>query len=165
MSTSPPSVDSEQFRNGLSSWASGVTVVTATGPTRIAGITASAFSSVSMEPPLVLVCVAKSSGAHDELCQAPGFAVHVLGREQEELSNRFATAGIDKFDGVDFAAGPFDAPLLEVGAARLVCEHHSAPDAGDHTILIGRVVDVETGLQSPLLYHSRSYGSFRPNSG
>jgi flavin reductase (DIM6/NTAB) family NADH-FMN oxidoreductase RutF len=164
MSTLPPSVDSQLFRDGLSSWASGVTVVTATGPTRIAGLTASAFSSVSVDPPLVLVCISKSSGAHDNLCEAPGFAVHVLGRDQEELSNRFATAGIDKFDGVDFEAGPFDAPLLAVGAARLVCEHHSCPDGGDHSILIGRVIDVEMGIQPPLLYHSRSYGSFSPNS-
>jgi len=160
--TDTPSVDIDQFRAGLSAWASGVTVVTATGPSRIAGMTASAFSSLSVDPPLILVCVAKASGAHDNLCEAPGFAVHILGRDQEELSNRFATAGIDKFDGVDFDAGPYDAPLLAVGAARLVCEHHAAPDGGDHTVLIGRVIDVVTGEQPPLLYHSRSYGTFSP---
>ena len=160
MSTSPPSVDPELFRDGLSAWASGVTVVTATGPDGIVGMTASAFSSVSIEPPLILICVARSSGAHDGLCEAQGFAVHVLGRSQEELSNRFATAGIDKFDGVDFDVGAFDAPLLELGAARLVCAHHAALEGGDHTILVGRVIDVARGEARPLLYHSRAYGSF-----
>jgi len=164
MSTSRPSVDTQSFRDGLSSWASGVTIVTASGPVRIAGLTASAFSSVSVDPPLVMVCIGRSSGAHDNLCEAPGFAVHVLGRDQEDLSNRFATAGIDKFDGIDFEVGPFDTPLLAVGAARLVCERHSTAGGGDHTILIGRVVDVDLGSQQPLLYHSRSYGSFTPNS-
>ena len=158
--TNIPSVDADQFKAGLSAWASGVTVVTATGPERIAGMTASAFASLSVDPPLVVVCVGKASGSHDDLCRAPGFAVHILGRDQEEFSNRFATAGIDKFDGVDFDAGPFDAPLLPVGAARLVCERHDTPDGGDHTILIGRVIDVTMGDQQPLLYHSRSYGSF-----
>jgi flavin reductase (DIM6/NTAB) family NADH-FMN oxidoreductase RutF len=158
--SSPSNVDAQLFKDCLSTWTSGVTVVTASGPRMIVGITASAFSSLSVDPPLVLVCIGRSSGSHDDLVGADGFAVHILSRDQEELSNRFATAGVDKFDGVDFGLGPFDTPLLELGAARLVCERHAMLGGGDHTILVGRVIEAEPGDGEPLLYHSRSYGSF-----
>jgi flavin reductase (DIM6/NTAB) family NADH-FMN oxidoreductase RutF len=109
----------------------------------------------------VLVCVARSSGSHDALVGAEGFAVHVLALDQRELSVRFARAGIDKFAGLEHEVGPFGAPLLPVGVARLVCAREAIPDGGDHTILVGRVTRVDLpesdGEGDPLLHYNRAY--------
>lgn len=153
------SVDPQEFRNALALWASGVTVVTAASPGGPQGMTAASFSSLSLDPPLVLVCIDHRAYSHDPLVAAPGFAVHVLGREQEELSNRFARAGDEKFTPDDWTAGPFGAPILPLGVARLVCAHHAALDGGDHTILVGRVTEIAVGDQRPLLYWDRGYRS------
>ena len=153
----PPSVDPQDFRDALARWASGVTVVTARHDGRPHGMTAASFSSLSLEPPLVLVCVARGAFSHDPLVGAEGFAVHVLGSGQEDLSARFAGAGADKFAGLPDERGPFDAPLLPFGVARLACAHHAALDGGDHTILVGRVVGTELAGTDPLLYCNRSY--------
>ena len=154
---SRPRVDGPVFRDAMSRWASGVTVVTAAGRDGPAGMTASAFSSLSLEPPLVLVCVAHSSTQHDDLIAAPGFAVHLLDVDQRHLSDRFAQKGGDKFAGIPHEIGPFGAPLLDLGLARLVCERENAPVAGDHTILIGRVLHAELSDGDPLVHYSRAY--------
>jgi flavin reductase (DIM6/NTAB) family NADH-FMN oxidoreductase RutF len=155
------SVSGGEFRAALSRWASGVTVVTAAGARGPTGITVSSFASLSLDPPLVLVCVARSSGSHDALVGAEGFAVHVLALDQRELSVRFARAGIDKFAGLEHEVGPFGAPLLPVGVARLVCAREAIPDGGDHTILVGRVTRVDLpesdGEGDPLLHYNRAY--------
>ncbi|MEZ5081252.1 MAG: flavin reductase family protein [Thermoleophilia bacterium] len=152
-----PSVSSQQFRDTLSLWPSGVTVVTAQGPHGPTGMTASSFSSLSLDPPLVLICVARHAKSHDALCGAPGFAVHVLDRTQSELSTRFAKPGYEKFTPQDWEPGPFDAPILPMGVARMVCEHHSATQTGDHTILVGRVISSEITEAEPLLFWNRQY--------
>lgn len=159
--TEPPDVDQQIFRDSMSRWASGVTVVTAAGPDGPAGITASAFSSLSLTPPLVLVCIDHRAGSHDPICTADGFAVHILERRQADLSDRFAGRfGDDKFAGVATEPGAFDAPLLPLGLVRLQCVRHDAPQGGDHTILIGRVVAAELGAGEPLLHYARAYGAF-----
>ncbi|MEQ8835017.1 MAG: flavin reductase family protein [Miltoncostaeaceae bacterium] len=145
------------FRDALARWASGLTVVTARHDGEPVGMTAASFSSLSLDPPLVLVCVARSAYSHDPLVGAPGFAVHILGSGQEEMSSRFASAGAEKFDGLDDERGPFDVPLLPYGVARLVCERHEALAGGDHTILVGRVVSTELAGTDPLLYCNRGY--------
>jgi 3-hydroxy-9,10-secoandrosta-1,3,5(10)-triene-9,17-dione monooxygenase reductase component len=150
-------VDPQGFRDAMSQWASGVSVVTATGPDGPTGMTVSSFSSLSLDPPLVLVCIAQGVGAHDALVDADGFAVHLLAQGQHELSDRFASRGIDKFAGLDYALGPYEAPLLEGGLVRLVCERYAAPAGGDHTILIGRVVRAETTGGEPLVHFDRAY--------
>jgi flavin reductase (DIM6/NTAB) family NADH-FMN oxidoreductase RutF len=83
--------------------------------------------------------------------------VHVLGGHQKDVSNRFAGPPELRFDGIPWEAGPFDAPLLPLGLARLVCAHESATEAGDHTILVGRVVRVEVDDGDPLVYFHRAY--------
>jgi flavin reductase (DIM6/NTAB) family NADH-FMN oxidoreductase RutF len=150
-------VERQAFRDAMSRWASGVTVVTAAGPDGLAGMTASAFSSLSLDPPLILVCVAHSSTQHDALVGAPGFAVHFLGHHQHDLSNRFAQTGGDKFAGLDHRPGPFGAPLLDDVHVRLVCAREETPVAGDHTILIGRVIEAEVSDGEPLLHWNRGY--------
>lgn len=156
---STPSVAPERFRDALALWASGVTVITADSPDGPQGMTAASFSSLSLDPPLVLVCIDHRAYSHDRLIAAPGFAVHVLGREQEDLSNRFARAGDEKFAPDDWSTGAFGAPVLPLGVARLTCAHHAALDGGDHTILVGRVTEIEIGDQPPLLYWDRGYRS------
>ena len=152
------SVSEREFRDALARWASGVTVVTARHGGEPIGMTAASFSSLSLDPPLILICVARSAYSHDGLVGAEGFAVHVLGGEQEEMSSLFARPGADKFAGFPDARGPFDVPLLPYGVARLVCERHALLDGGDHTILVGRVVSAELAGTDPLLYCNRAYG-------
>ena len=152
------SVSENEFRDTLARWASGVTIVTARAGGEPVGMTAASFSSLSLDPPLVLVCVARRAQAHEGLVSAPGFAIHVLGASQAEMSAQFARPGAEKFDAHPVASGPFDVPLLPFGVARLVCEAHSTHDGGDHTILVGRVVSVERSGTDPLLYCNRAYG-------
>jgi flavin reductase (DIM6/NTAB) family NADH-FMN oxidoreductase RutF len=152
------SVSEREFRDTLARWASGVTVVTARNGGEPVGMTAASFSSLSLDPPLVLICIARSASSHDGLVGADGFAVHVLGAEQQEMSSLFARPGTDKFASFPDERGAFDAPLLPFGVARLVCERHSALDGGDHTILVGRVVSTELAGTDPLLYCNRAYG-------
>jgi flavin reductase (DIM6/NTAB) family NADH-FMN oxidoreductase RutF len=151
------SVSGRQFRDALARWASGVTVVTARDGDEPVGMTAASFSSLSLDPPLVLVCVAHTANSHDALVGAPGFAVHVLGSSQGEMSARFAEPGPEKFADFPDQRGPFGAPLLPFGVALLICAHHAALDGGDHTILVGRVVDTDLAGSDPLVYCNRAY--------
>ena len=149
------SVSERRFRDTLARWPSGVTVVTARDGDEPVGMTAASFSSVSLDPPLVLVCVARAELPRRP-GRAPGFAVHILGSGQAEVSARFAEPGPEKFDDFPDELGPFGAPLLPFGVALLVCAHHAALDGGDHTILVGRVVD--TGLAGTDPHHcNRGY--------
>jgi len=152
------SVSERDFRDTLARWASGVTVVTARHDGERVGMTAASFSSLSLHPPLVLVCVAHSANSHPGLVGAPGFAIHVLGAEQDQMSSLFSRPGPDKFRDFPDERGPFDAPLLPFGVARMVCAAHSTLEGGDHTILVGRVVRTELAGTDPLLYCNRAYG-------
>ena len=118
---------------------------------------ATATVKLSLDPPLVLVCVARDANSHDALVAAPGFAVHILGSAQDEVSRQFAEPGPLKFEDYPDQSGPFDVPLLPFGVALLVCAHHSALDGGDHTILLGRVVDTDLAGTDPLVYCNRGY--------
>lgn len=155
--TCPEGVSAEEFRAALARWASGVTVVTCRHLDEPVGMTASSFTSLSLEPPLVLVCVKRTAAAHAPLTEAPGFAVHVLSRGQEDLSRAFARPGPEKFADHPDERGPFDAPLLAMGVARIACAHETVTPVGDHSILVGRVVAVEHSDAPPLLYADRGY--------
>lgn len=121
-------------------------------------MTASSFAALSLEPPLVLVCIGHDAQSHDDLIGAPGFYIHVLSRGQEELSRSFAAPGPEKFEAIESREdGRFGAPLLPVGVARLACAHHAAVPLGDHTVLSGRVVAAEVTNEPPLLYAHRDY--------
>jgi flavin reductase (DIM6/NTAB) family NADH-FMN oxidoreductase RutF len=153
------SVSAQEFRETLALWPSGVTVLTARGDEGLVGMTISSFSSLSLDPPLILACLDKKATSHDGLVGATGFAVHVLARDQEDISRRFARPGPEKFDEVAWEYGEFGAPLLPVGVARLVCAYEAAFDGGDHTILVGRVADVARTDNPPLIYWDREYRS------
>jgi flavin reductase ActVB len=152
-------VSAQEFRETLALWPSGVTVLTARDEHGPAGITVSSFSSLSLDPPLVLACVDKKARSHDGIVDAPGFVIHILARDQEDLSRRFAQPGPEKFEVSHWEEGPFGAPLLPLGVARLVCAHEAGLDGGDHTILLGRVLELERSDHSPLIYWDRDYRS------
>lgn len=152
-------VASEHFRAALGRWASGVTIVTAAAGDRIHGMTVSAFSSVSLEPPLVLVCADKSSNTLEVIEAGGCFAVHVLRAGQEALSNRFASKKEEhrRFEGVEWQVGATGAPLLPGVLATLDCRVVAAHDAGDHVIYVGAVESAEVCEGEPLVYYETAY--------
>jgi 3-hydroxy-9,10-secoandrosta-1,3,5(10)-triene-9,17-dione monooxygenase reductase component len=154
---SPP-VDPNRFRQLLSRFATGVTVVTALDPAgRPAGMTASALASVSLEPPLILVCVGKQAAFHAAMSAARHFAVNVLAADQEHLSRQFAAIEGDHFAGVTYRPGANGVPLLEGAVAHLLCEVTERHEAGDHTVFFGLVAGGETFERVPLLYFKSGY--------
>jgi flavin reductase (DIM6/NTAB) family NADH-FMN oxidoreductase RutF len=152
-------VDQLEFRRVMGHFATGVTIITThDGAGKLTGLTANAVSSVSLDPPLVLVCVDKKSESYPSFGQTNVFAVNILAHDQETLSRRFAKSGGDKFTGVGYRAGATGAPLLAGALAHLECEIRHSFDAGDHTIFVGEAVeiDAESGGE-PLLYFRGGY--------
>ena len=152
------------FRHVLSHFASGVTVVTTTdSDTRPAGLTASAFTSVSLDPPLILVCVDHKSQTYPALLERGRFAVNILTADQSDLSKRFASTRLDKFTDVRFHASESGLPLLDDALAFLECSTVNTHVEGDHTIFVGLVERAGTGSGDPLLYFRGRYD--RPRGG
>lgn len=144
----------------MSRWASGVTVVTCRRPGGIHGMTASAFCSVSLDPPLVLVCVARRNRTHQYIQEQGAFAVHILGTEMEELSNRCAGFRGEEghwLDEVPHRAEATGAPVLEGALAWMDCSLWQAYDGGDHTIYVGEIQAGSAGDGAPLLWFERGY--------
>jgi len=157
-------VDPATFRDVLGQWPSGVTVVTTLADGVWHGMTASAFSSVSADPPLVSVCLLKKLYTH-QLFQTSGvFGVNILAKDQTEIGKRFAGMApdiTDRFEGLDVRTAETGVPLLAQSVAWLDCKVLHTYDGGDHTIFVGEVVAAEVARQTgPLLYHSRSWGQF-----
>ncbi len=152
------SVDAHSFRRALGHFPSGVTVVTtrdASGAPR--GLTVSSFCSVSLHPPLVLVCVDHRADANGAMRESGLFAVSVLREDQEEVSRRFARSGHDKFEGFAFTEGRLHLPLVPGALAHVQCRVRSFHDEGDHAVWVGEVVALATHAGRPLLYHHGSY--------
>lgn len=154
----------DAFRDALRRWPSGVTIVTARAGERIHGMTVSAFSSVSLDPPLVLVCADKSSDTHLVIAEGSVFAVNILAVGQEALSNRFASKREEhrRFEGVAWRMGATGAPLLPDVVAAIDCRVVAAHDAGDHVIYVGAVEGAETLDCEPLVYHAGLYRGLAP---
>ena len=151
-------LDPDTFRSVLGRFATGVTVVT----TRDArgedhGMTVSAFGSVSLVPPLVLVCIDHAASMYPAMQVASHFAVNILSASQEALSRRFASQDPDRFDGVGYVRGQTGAPLLDDVAASLECRLVDRHDAGDHTIYIGEAEAALARPERPLLYYRGGY--------
>lgn len=148
----------DEFRHVLGHFASGVTVVTTwDADGRPTGLTASAFTSVSLEPPLILVCVDHKAQSYPALRASSRFAVNVLAVEHETLSRRFATTDADKFNGVSYHPGPLGLPLLPEALAHLECRTVHAYSGGDHTIFVGEVEAAHAHDGEPLLYFRGDY--------
>lgn len=151
-------VSSVDFRTALSRFASGVTIVTTKDASgRQFGITVSAFCSVSLEPPLVLICIEKTTGSHHAFQESERFTVNVLTSSQAGISEHFATLIEDKFSAVDHAEDEHGIPLLQNSLATLQCRLFKALDGGDHSIFLGLVEHVIVRDAAPLIYFKGSY--------
>ncbi len=151
-------VSADEFRSALRHFPAGVTIVTTRdGEGRPCGLTASAFTSVSLDPPLVLVCVDHAATAHPAVDAHGWFAVNVLGKSQEHLARRFAVSGSDKFAGVAFREGRAGLPILEDVVASLECRIVQRYTGGDHTIFVGQVEGVSVAGGPPLVYFHGGY--------
>jgi flavin reductase (DIM6/NTAB) family NADH-FMN oxidoreductase RutF len=148
----------DEFRAALGRFPSGVTVVTTKDAEgRFHGITVSAFCSVSLEPPMILVCIEKTSGSHYALLESEFFVVNILAEGQETLSNRFASTSPDKFDGVDYRPGPGAIPVLEDAFVTLECRLIHAYEGGDHTVFVGLIEKSAAKDENPLVYWHGNY--------
>lgn len=152
-------VSADEFRRALGCFPSGVTVVTAQGGNgRPAGVTVSAFSSLSLDPPLVLFCLDKNTAALAAFVEGDGFAVNILADDQAALSRAFASPEADRFAGVRHTTGEGGCPILAGVAAWLECRRVAVHDGGDHYILVGRVERAEAAPgKSPLVYAQGRY--------
>ncbi len=156
-----PALDQMAFRNALAHFASGVTIVTTRDDEGdYCAFTASAFSSLSLDPPLVLVCLDHSSNTYPHLLRARAFAINVLpeGDESEAICRVFAGKSETKFAGHRYRLGETGAPLLEHALAYMECELDRTYEGGDHTIFIGRVVAADAREGDPLVFYR---GQFR----
>lgn len=156
--------DSPAFRRALGCFATGVTVVTARDAAgRNRGITINSFSSVSLEPPLILFCLDKATPSFASYCEARRFVVNVLRADQHALSVRFATAATDKWNGVPYDLWPGDLPVLRGCLASLACRREALYEGGDHVIVVGQVERLEAAEEGdPLIYFQSNYRSVGP---
>lgn len=156
-------IDAATFRRIAGNFATGVTVVTTANDGLLHGVTANSFTSVSLEPMLLLVCVDKKALGHGELQRCRSFGVSLLAADQKDVSNLFAKTGEPEpgrlRGGVAFRYGASGCPLIEGALAHLECQRHAEIDAGDHTIFVGRVVEgaLERAEADPLLYFRGAY--------
>lgn len=154
-------VSKDEFKAVMGSFASGVTVVTTVDPdARLWGITVSAFSSLSMDPPLCLVCIDNRAGSLEPLRAAGKFAVNLLSDKQDKLSNNFASRQEDKFSEIEYAAGKVTGcPVFPGALAYMECETDQIVAGGDHQIFIGKLVNVYVDSEAkPLVYWRGAYG-------
>jgi flavin reductase (DIM6/NTAB) family NADH-FMN oxidoreductase RutF len=151
-------VGKDEFRAAMGRFASGVTVVTVKDKdNRPGGMTVSAFSSVSLEPPLILVCIDKRASVHDYFKEGNHFAVNILAEDQEVVSRRFASKDEDRFDGIGYKDGTTGAPMLDGAIACLECRVVHEHPGGDHTIVVGEVVHTHATDGKPLAYFRGGY--------
>ena len=155
------SIDTRDLRNALGVFATGVTVVTTRDQQGLPrGFTANSFTSVSLEPPLVLVCIAKTIGAAPVFSNAHRFAINILAADQQPVSTAFGSTAGRKFEEVNYHFGESGSPIIDGVAAWLECATHDVVEQGDHLILIGRVLDYTYTTASPLGYCRGAYVTF-----
>lgn len=156
--------DPRALRDAFGAFATGVTVVTARGADgRPIGFTANSFTSVSLDPPLLLVCLAKTSRNLRAMSEAKGFAVNILAEDQQDVSNVFARPVEDRFAHVEWIEGPSGSPVFPLAAAWFDCRRETIVDAGDHVILLGRVEGFANSERNGLGYVRGAY--FKPSLG
>jgi flavin reductase (DIM6/NTAB) family NADH-FMN oxidoreductase RutF len=151
------SIDQDTFRAVLGRFSSGITIVTVRGANgRDYGMTVSAFSAVSLEPPLVMVCIGEDSSLKPMIAEATHYGVSILASDQEPLSRRFAAHG-ERFDGIGFARGENGVALIDGALAFLECRIIARHLTGDHTIVVGEVEAASVEDARPLLYYRGGY--------
>lgn len=152
-------IDASAFRSLMGRFATGVTVITAQDSNGVQnGMTVSAFCSLSLDPPLVLMCIDRSASMFDLLTTCDRFTVNILASDQEEIARRFATTETTKFEGIGFSLVEQDA-VLDGVLAHAQCSRINSVEAGDHTIVIGEVGSATVNEGQPLLYFRGGYSS------
>ena len=151
--------DERQFRDAMAQFATGVTIVCARAADRYVGFTANSFSSVSLDPPLVIWNLAARSASLAAFETAPRYSVNVLSAGQVELARRFSRPHADRFASVPYRLGWSDAPLIEGCVAWLECRHHARHRTGDHMLFVGEVVTVEHARGQGLVFHHGRFGT------
>jgi flavin reductase (DIM6/NTAB) family NADH-FMN oxidoreductase RutF len=163
LSRRPGRLDPKIFRDACSLHASGVTVATVRADDgSLYGMTVTAFTPVSIEPPLILICLNHDCTFIEHFRRSTHFAVNLLTEEQREISATFAFKERDRFEGVAWELSPNGVPLLRGSEATFECQLESVIEAGDHAILLGEVVGVESRGGNPLLYFNREYRALKP---
>ena len=155
-------IEPTEFRRILGHWATGVAVIAARAQDGTpAGLSANAVASLSLYPPLVLVCIDQNADSHGRFEMANGFSINVLAAEDEAIARRFAMSdGPRKFDGIAWREGTTGAPVLEQALAWVDCRMHAQYPGGDHTIFIGEVVAGGAREAGPLLFYRGGFGRF-----
>lgn len=157
------SIPKDRFRRLMGCFATGVTVVTTLKHGQLRGLTVNAFSSVSLEPTLVLICIDRKSESFDALRQGKAFAVNFLRSNQVELSELFATKGTEKFKKIPYRLGEMGMPILDGTLAYAECRVVAEYPGGDHTIFVGEVETAHIEGGAPLLFFQGSYAAWPPN--
>ena len=150
-------VEDAEFKLALSHFASGITVVTTEWNGKPYGMTVASFASLSLRPPLVVICIEKSVKTHDAIASAKKFAVNILAADQGEISTRFASRSEDKFTGVEWTGGTLGLPLIVNALTTIECTLHDQRPGGDHSIFVGEVVATAVRQGKPLLYFRGGY--------
>lgn len=161
-SFTPNADNTRAFRTALGQFGTGVTVVTVASPEGPMGITANSFAAVSLDPPLVLWSPANASKRASYYIEAADYAIHVLRADQGAVSAAFAKAP-HRFHDLSYTLSDQGVPLIEGCLARFECRRHAAHEGGDHTILVGEVVNVALDAGAPLLFQNGTFGSFQPD--
>ena len=157
-------VNANDFRGVMRRFPTGVTVVAvADAAGEPWGLTVSSFTSVSLDPPLVLVCIGRSSNTHDRIVEAPGFGISVLAAGQANVAIRFAVDPAEgRFEKIAWEPGPVGYPVIGGAAAWLQCDLHDVLPGGDHSIVLGRVSATGVTGEPPMVYHEGAFGSVAP---
>lgn len=150
-------IEESLFRQAMSHFPSGVTVVTTEHRGELYGMTVASFASLSLFPPLILICVGRNMQTHGAIAAAKRFGVNILGLDQKDLSAQFASRSDDKFAGVEYRMGNLGVPLLDGAICTLECNLFNQLDGGDHSIFVGVVEHAGTREGSPLVYFRSGY--------
>ncbi|GAB6984080.1 flavin reductase family protein [Nocardioides pyridinolyticus] len=152
MASSPSQPDLDLMKQVNRQFVTGVTVVTAMDEDTPRGLAVNAFSSITLDPATVMVCVQHSSSTHDCLFRASHLAINILSTDQMDVVSRFAAKGADKFAGLDWEPGPFGSPLIGRSSAQMEVEIRERLQASTHTVFICRVVHAEVSDRHPMVY-------------
>jgi 3-hydroxy-9,10-secoandrosta-1,3,5(10)-triene-9,17-dione monooxygenase reductase component len=159
--TAAPSFDGAHFRSVLGHFCTGIAIITAVDGGEPVGLTCQSFASISLDPPLVAFAPSKTSTSWPRVQRTGVFCANVLAEQQEDLCRVFATAGADKFRSVGWRPAASGSPILEDALAWVDCRIVTEHDAGDHSIVLGRVMDLEAMTEGkPLLFYRGGYGHF-----
>jgi 3-hydroxy-9,10-secoandrosta-1,3,5(10)-triene-9,17-dione monooxygenase reductase component len=157
----PGPVDPNEYKRALRKFAGGVTIVTVAEGERIHGMTASSFASVSLDPPLILVCLDKLSQTRSLVHASGSFVINILSSDQEEIARAFSLPGTKPFDQLSHRPARDGAPVFDGVIAWLECKTIRIVEGGDHDVIIGEVVACDANEGEPLLYYDQDYRSFK----